>query len=107
MAIKTAVFASKKRSKEGREFIVYTGRLTKKTDGSEMTVRIKFREDCGAPKPDVCPCIIQFDKTGANLSSKEYIDEATGEYRTAYTLWVNAWSMTDEQYIDHSLDDFD
>ena len=103
--METTVFAMKKFTKEGKPFTVYTGRITKK-DGTELPVTVKFREECGSPKPEICPCIIEFDKNDGNLSTRNYISK-TGEERKAYTLWLSDWKKSDKEYVDHSLDEFE
>ena len=103
--MKTTIFAKKKVTKEGKPFIVYVGKLMKK-DGKLQTVTVKFREECGAPKEDQCPCNIEFDKADGNLADRTYIDNE-GNERTAYTLWLSAWKFSDEPYVDHSLDEFE
>lgn len=99
------VFAKKRRTSEGKEFPSFIATLTRK-DGSAQTVQVKFREDCGTPKADKCPMNIKFDKRDANLSSRDYTREDTGEVATSYTLWVNKW-VEGAPYIDKSLDDFE
>lgn len=100
-----AVFAKKRTTTDGRPFYGYLATLTKK-DGSPLTVAVKFRDDCGAPKPENCPMNIKFQKGAANLSSKEYVREDTGETANSYTLWVSAWEVG-SPYVDTSLDDFE
>lgn len=98
---------------EGKKFPAFTGRLRKK-NGDELTVTVKFRQDCGAPDLKSCPCIIEFPKTAANLVIKELkgedgiplVNEATGEIKKSKTLWISDWRLVGP-YIDHSLDDFE
>lgn len=104
--MKVTVFGKKKTSRDGKSFIAYVARLTRK-DGSELTASVKFREDCGAPKLEDCPMNIEFAKGDANLASRTYVREDTGEEGTAYTLWVSRWDPSAEVYVDHSLDDFE
>lgn len=99
------VFAKKRKTSDGKSFFGYISTLTRK-DGESITVSVKFRDDCGAPKPEKCPVNIEFDKKHANLSSREYIREDSGEIATSYTLWVNEWKQGAE-YVDKSLDDFE
>lgn len=103
--MKITVFAKKKTSREGKPFITYVGKLHKK-DGSEITAQVKFREECGSPKADECPCNIEFFKENANLSSETYVREDSGEEAIAYKLWVSDWIMSEDIYRDTSLDDF-
>lgn len=108
--MKVLIFAKKRQTKEGKAFTAYVTKMTKK-DGSDLTASVKFREDCGAPKADECPCYIIVDKLDANMSTKtrEVVDSESGEIRdvTNYTLWVSKWVKSDEEYVDHSLDDFE
>lgn len=98
---------------QGKKFPAYTGRLTNK-DGTELTVTVKFRQECGGPDLKDCPCQIEFPRQSANLVVKDLkdpegmplINEATGEVKKSKTLWIAAWEMVGP-YIDHSLDDFE
>lgn len=103
--MKITVFAKKKTTMDGKPFVAYVAKLTKK-DGGEITASVRFREECGAPKLDDCPCNIEFDKKNANLSQQSYVREDTGEDALSYKLWINAWELSKEVYVDHSLDDF-
>lgn len=99
-----SVFAKKGTSADGKKFDRYIGKLHR-ADGSELNVSIKFREECGKPKPGDCPVNIIVDKTDANLSPRTYVREDSGETVIAYTLWVSKWKLG-EKFVDHSLDDF-
>ena len=98
------IFAKKRNTKEGKVFYTYLTKLTKK-DGTEVTASVKFRDECGSPKPDQCPCNIVLEKADCNFTTKTSIDEETGEMRSNHTLWVNNWTKG-EPYVDHSMDDF-
>lgn len=104
--MQATIFAKKMTSKDGRNFNRYITKLTK-VDGSEVTMSVKFREECGEPKN--CPMNIVFNKADANFSEKvqTYIDKDTGEEKEAVqkTLWISAWTEG-EPYIDTSLDEF-
>lgn len=100
-----AIFAKKRTTKEGKTFYSYLSTMTKK-DGSDLTVTVKFRDECGSPKPENCPVNIIVDKEHANLSSRDYVREDTGETVKSYILWVSAWEMG-APFVDHSLDDFE
>ena len=99
---------------QGKKFAAYTARLTNKNTGEEITVTVKFRQDCGGPDLKACPCIIEFPKQAANLAIKDLkdpdgmplVNEATGEEKKSKTLWISDWKMVGP-YIDHSLDDFE
>lgn len=104
--MKVTVFGKKKTSKDGKSFVAYVAKLNRK-DGSTLTASVKFREDCGAPRLEDCPVNIEFDKASANLATRTYVREDTGEEGTSYTLWVSNWKESEEVYMDHSLDDFE
>ena len=108
--MKVLVFAKKRQTKDGRNFTAYVTKMTKK-DGSELTAGVKFREECGAPTADECPCYIEVNKNDANLSTRTYevTDPDTNEVKdvTQYTLWVSKYVKSVEEYVDHSLDDFE
>lgn len=103
--MKVTVFAKKRKTEEGRAFTSYVAKLEKK-DGTELSVGVKFREECGAPKAESCPMIIEIPKEKANLSPRSYTDPKTGEVKTSYDLWVSEWKESAEKYVDHSLDEF-
>lgn len=107
--MKLLIFGKKRTSKEGRDFVTYLTKLTKK-DGEEITASVKFTEEAGAPKLDECPCYIDVEKSAANLSTKtrEVVDEESGEIHhiNNQTLWIKKWEMNPEKYVDTSLDDF-
>lgn len=97
---------------QGKRFPAYTGRLIKK-DGTELTVTVKFRQDCGGPDLKECPCQIEFPRHSANLVIKAIKDsdgipvtDDNGEVKMAKTLWIAQWRMVGP-YIDHSLDEFE
>lgn len=104
--MKVTVFAKNKQTTDGKKFIIYIARLTKK-DGSEISVRVYFNEASGRPNKDECPMTIEINKKDANLSTETYTREDTGEEAVAYKLWVNAWKKAKEEFVDHSLDDFE
>lgn len=103
--MKVAVFAKKKQTKDGRPFTSYVGKLKKK-DGSELYVEIKFREECGAPKPEQLPAYIEFDKPEGNLSTRAYTTQE-GDEGVSFRLWLSGWRFSDEKFEDHSLDEFE
>lgn len=104
--MKTTIFAKKKTSRDGKPFIAYVAKL-RRTDGTELTASVRFREECGAPNANACPMNIEFPKDKANLSTETYTREDTGEDATAYKLWISDWKESPEKYVDHSLDDFE
>lgn len=105
--MKIAIFAKRRQIKgdNPRTFYNFLSTLTNK-NGDEIPVQVRFKESCGMPKPEKCPMNIIVDKADANLVSREYRVQDTGEVRTVHTLWVAKW-VEGEPYVDHSLDDFD
>ena len=97
-------------TKEGKKFYTYLASIKKK-DGSDDKLEAKFREECGAPDPKKCPLIIEVDKTsGSNIATKQvkYTDEVGEEKEaTRRTLWIAAYTESDEKYIDTSLDEYE
>lgn len=108
--MKIVVFAKKRTTKEGKPFTAFVTRMTNKA-GEEITAGVRFREECGQPKDNECPCYIEFDKGDANMTVKnlEITDAETGEIKDAQsrTLWITKWKKSPEKYVDHSLDDFE
>ena len=99
------IFAKKRTTADGKPFYGYLSTLTRK-DGTKQTVSVKFRDECGNPKPEKCPMNIVFNKGAANLATREFVREDTGEVGTSFTLWVSAWEPG-TPYVDTSLDDFE
>lgn len=102
------VFAKKRTSKDGNVFYNYLSTLTKK-DGEQETVQLKFREDCGQPKGDSCPRVIEVKKEDANLVKKLItVESEDGEEKEIEErkLWISAWEDKGA-YVDHSLDDYE
>lgn len=107
------IFAKKRQSNDGRTFFTYLTTLHKRS-GEEMKVQVKFRQDCGQPKGENCPCIIFVPKSAANLAENKFetseVSPDTGEVkietRKNYTLWVSEWKPGGE-YVDTSLDEFE
>ena len=99
------IYAKKRTTAEGKTFFSYLSNLTRK-DGTVQTVSVKFRDECGSPKPEKCPMNIKFEKGAANLSTRNFTREDTGEISLSYTLWVSRWEQG-TPFVDHSLDDFE
>ena len=99
------IYAKKRNTTDGKKFYSYLSTLTRK-DGTKQMVSVKFRDDAGNPKPENCPMNIKFDKGNANMTTKEFTREDTGEIAVSYTLWVSAWEPG-APFVDHSLDDFE
>ncbi len=103
--MKINLFSKARTNREGRQFTNYIGKLVRR-DGTELTCNVKFRESAGKPDPAALPAVVEIMKQDSNLTKREYLDERTGELKTAFTLWANKWSIVGE-YVDHSLDEFD
>lgn len=101
--MKVTVFRKVANAKDGRKFDAYSTKLTKK-DGSEVYCNIKFKKSCTIPSE--FPVNILVDKSAANLASVK-ATTADGEDYTRFTLWIDAYTLDSEKYVDHSLDDFD
>ena len=99
------IYAKKRTTSEGKTFFSYLSTLTRK-DGTTQTVSVKFRDERGNPKPEKCPMNIKFEKSAANLTTREFTREDTGETCISYTLWVSRWEQG-APFVDHSLDDFE
>lgn len=97
------IFAKNRTSKDGKPFTAYVTKLTRK-DGTTLSTSVKFREDAGSPKKELCPMNIIVERNDANLSPHSFMDE-NGELKTGYTLWIAKWKQG-AAYEDHSLDDF-
>lgn len=101
--MKLTIFSKTLRSKEGKQFKVYLTRLHNNTTGEDDACRVNFKE--GIPIPQIFPVIVNVEKKDANLSTRRYTDDAGQEHKTL-TLWVDAYNLTGEEYVDHSLDDY-
>lgn len=98
------IFSKRRHTKEGKAFYSYLSTLHKK-DGTDQIVSVRFREECGSPDGNKCPMNIKFDKDNANISTRTFTREDTGEIGTSHTLWISAWEKGSE-YVDHSMDEF-
>ena len=107
--MKITVFAKKRTmQKEDGKVKIFWNFLTtlRSKSGDEFIASVKFRDECGEPKPETCPINIEFDKRNANLTDRKYIDKE-GVEQVAKTLWLSSWKESDDVYVDHSLDDFE
>lgn len=101
------IFAKKRTATDGKTFYSYLTTLTKK-DGEQETFQVKFREDCGQPKGQECPRVIEVKKENANIV-KRMITVLKGDAEEeveSRTLWVSEW-VDKGEFVDHSLDDYD
>lgn len=100
-----AIFAKKGTTTDStRTFTRYLTKLPRK-DGTEQTMSVKFRESCGAPRAEECPCNIVVERENMNATRSEF-EKEDGSVYTSVTLWVNKWAAG-STYIDHSLDEYD
>lgn len=99
------VFAKERKNAQGKTFWGYLTRLTNKSTGEVETFGVRFRQSCGQPDPDKCPCNIVIEKGNTNISENTYTRDDTGETATSKSLWVNKWKEG-SKYVDHSMDDY-
>ena len=104
--MKTTIFAKRVKSHDGKSFVTFVTQLERK-DGSKQYMRVMYygRDRNKSFDSDVCPLMIEFNREDANVSSKTYTDNS-GEERKSYTLWLKDYKVSDEKFVDHSLDDF-
>lgn len=100
------IYAKNRTTKEGKPFYNYLTRMMQKSTGEIVTVQVKFREDCGSPKADQCPMIIEVPKGKANMSTREFKDEF-GDTKIARTMWVSEWTKSKTEFVDNSMDDYE
>lgn len=98
------IFAKKRTNTDGKSFYTYLTKMTCK-NGEEIVCCVKFREECGAPDPKECPCVIEVENSDCNYSPKRYIDEASGMNMESHILWVKKWKPGGD-YIDTSMEKF-
>ena len=105
------IYAKKRRThgdenNKSREFYTYLTQCVRKSTGETFTAEVKFRMDCGAPKGEDCPLVIEIPKGGANLTKHEFTDSETGEMRASNTIWISAYTVVGK-YVDTSMDDIE
>ena len=104
--MKTTIFAKKIKSHDGKSFTIFVTNLERK-DGTQQYMKVMYT---GKDKnknfdSDTCPLVIEFDREDANISKTAYTDK-NGEDRLSYTLWLKNYKVSNEKFVDHSLDDF-
>lgn len=104
--MKTTVFAKKVKTNDGKSFFTFVTSLKKK-DGTKQYMKVMYSGDDKNKKFDSedCPVVIEFDRDKANISTTTYTTK-DGEERKSYTLWLKDYTVSEEKYVDHSLDDF-
>lgn len=104
----------KERIADGRKFNTYFTRLVNSRTGETKTFNVKFRQSCGEPDMNLCPCIIDVPDEKRNLSEKvifkkdsnEPLYNDDGSIKVSRTIWISEWFMVGP-YVDHSLDDWE
>lgn len=97
------VFGKQRTNKDGNPFTIYLSRITNMKTGEIISVQIKFRTEVEVPKE--LPIVANIDKKNANLVEEDWENE-NGETGVKHVLWVSAVKSY-EEYIDHTLDDFE
>lgn len=105
--MKVTLFRKQGTTKDGRKFNIFVSTLDRK-DGTKQYVTVKYsgEDENKQFNANKCPYIIEVDKHNANLQTKHWTDR-NGEIRDDFVLWVKDYKVSDEVYVDHSLDDFD
>lgn len=97
------VFGRQRTNKDGKPFTIYLSRITNMKTGEIIPVQVKFR--MGVELPKESPIICNIEKKNANLVKEEWENEK-GETGIKYILWVSGVKSY-EEYVDHTLDDFE
>lgn len=101
--MKITVFAKERKGKDNSSFISYLSKLTKNT-GEEVTVQLKFSEECGRIKKENCPCIIEVEVSDCSYSERKVIKDDREIINRV--LWINKYTKTDEVFVDTSASCF-
>lgn len=101
--MKITVFAKERKGKDNNSFLSYLSKLTKNT-GEEVTVQLKFSEECGRIKKENCPCIIEVDTSDCSYSERKVIKDDREIINRV--LWINKYTKTDETFVDTSASCF-
>ena len=104
--MKTTIFAKRIKSHDGKSFTIFVTNLARK-DGTQQYMKVMYtgKDKNKGFDSDTCPMVIEFDRQSANISKTAFTDK-NGEDRMSYTLWLKDYRKLNEQFIDHSLDDF-
>lgn len=97
------VFGKQRTNKDGKPFITYLSRITNMKTGEIVPVQIKFRTGVEVPKE--LPIVANIDKKNANLVKEDWENEE-GETGVKNIIWVSEVKSY-EEYVDHTLDDFE
>lgn len=101
--MKITVFAKERTGKDNNKFLTYLSKLTK-TTGDEVTVQLKFSEECGRIKKENCPCIIEVETSDCSYSERKVVKDDREIINRV--LWINKYTKTDEVFIDNSASCF-
>lgn len=101
--MKITVFAKERKGKDNNSFLSYLSKLTKNT-GEEVTVQLKFSEECGRIKKENCPCIIEVDTSDCSYSERKVVKDDKEIINRV--LWINKYTKTDEVFVDTSASCF-
>lgn len=104
--MKTTVFAKKVKTNDGKSFFTYVTSLEKK-DGSKQYMKVMYsgKDKNKSFDPETCPVVIEFDRDKANISTTSGTTKDGKEWKR-YTLWLKDYTVSEEKFVDHSLDDF-
>lgn len=97
------IFGKQRINNEGKPFTTYLSRITNMKTGEIIPVQIKFR--IGVELPKEFPIVANIDKKNANLVKEDWENEK-GETGVKNIIWVSEVTSY-EDYIDHTLDDFE
>lgn len=97
------VFGKQRTNSDGKPFTIYLSRITNMKTGEIIPVQIKFR--IGVELPKELPIVANIDKKNANLIEEDWENE-NGEKGVKNIIWVSEVKSY-EEYIDHTLDDFE
>lgn len=101
--MKITVFCKERTGKDNNKFLTYLSKLIKKS-GEEVTVQLKFSEECGKIKKENCPCIIEVDTSDCSYSERKVIKDDREIINRV--LWINKYTKTDEKFVDTSASCF-
>lgn len=101
--MKITVFAKERTGKDNNKFLTYLSKLIKKS-GEEVTVQLKFSEECGRIKKENCPCIIEVDTSDCSYSERKIVKDDREIINRV--LWINKYTKTDEVFVDTSASCF-
>lgn len=101
--MKITVFAKERTGKDNNKFLTYLSKLVKKS-GEEVTVQLKFSEECGRIKKENCPCIIEVDTSDCSYSERKVVKDDREIINRV--LWINKYTKTEDVFVDTSASCF-